>query len=80
MRLTANFTKKEFDSKDGEEMPQDVFFNIVKLANQLQILRSKLKRPIKINSGYRSPQHNKNVGGSPNSQHLLGKASDIKVK
>jgi uncharacterized protein YcbK (DUF882 family) len=30
-----------------------------------------------ISSGYRSPEHNKRVGGSPNSQHLYGKAMDI---
>ena len=35
--------------------------------------------PIIINSGYRSPQLNKKVGGSPTSNHLTGCAVDIKV-
>ena len=35
--------------------------------------------PFTINSGYRSAQRNKLVGGVPNSSHLLGKAADIKV-
>lgn len=80
MRLTTNFWKSEFDSKDGAEMPEDVLYNIQKLANQLQVLRSYLGKSIKINSGYRSPSHNKSIGGVKNSQHVLGKASDIVVK
>ena len=78
-QITTNFSKEEFNSKDGATMPDDVFCNVVKLANQLQILRNHLGKPIIINSGYRSPQHNKKVGGSPNSQHLLGKACDIRT-
>ena len=34
--------------------------------------------PIIINSGYRSPQVNKAVGGAPNSNHLTGCAADIR--
>lgn len=79
MKLTRNFHKSEFDSKDGAEMPYNVFLNIQKLATQLQTLRNIINKPIKINSGYRSPKHNYNVGGSVNSQHLLGKAADIVV-
>ena len=30
-----------------------------------------------INSGYRSPAHNKSVGGKTKSQHLEGRAADI---
>lgn len=80
MKITKNFYKSEFDSKDGAEMPKEVFYNIVKLAIQLQVLRDYLGKPIKINSGYRSPSHNKAIGGVKNSQHVLGKAADIKVK
>ena len=33
---------------------------------------------IYINDGYRCPVHNKEVGGLEDSQHLLGKAADIR--
>lgn len=79
MRLTANFNKKEFDSKDGSVMPEDVLMNVQKVANQLQVLRNHINKPIKINSGYRSPDHNRAIGGVSNSQHVLGKAADIMV-
>lgn len=34
-------------------------------------------RPLHIISGYRSPEHNRRVGGATNSQHLYGRAADI---
>lgn len=79
MRLTKNFTRQEFDSKDSSPMPSDILPNIQKLANQLQALRDHLKRPITITSAYRSPAHNARVKGARNSRHLLGQAADIKV-
>ena len=80
MRLTKNFTSREFKSKDGAQMPEDVLCNIKDLADNLQVLRDFLGEPIRINSAYRSPAHNKAIGGVKNSQHVLGKAADIKVK
>lgn len=79
MRLTENFQKHEFDSKDGAKMPKDVFCNILELSESLQVLRDEIGKPININSGYRSPGHNAIVGGVPDSQHVLGKASDISI-
>jgi uncharacterized protein YcbK (DUF882 family) len=43
------------------------------------ILYGNGKVPIAINSGFRSPEVNKRVGGSPTSNHLTGCAADIKV-
>ena len=37
------------------------------------------EEPIIINSGFRSPEVNKAVGGSPTSNHLTGCAVDIRV-
>jgi uncharacterized protein YcbK (DUF882 family) len=77
--LTKNFRLKQFHSHDGSIMPNEVFQNVKELANNLQVLRDTIKLPIKVKSGYRSPEHNASVGGVANSQHLTGKASDISV-
>ena len=78
--MTKNFSIGEFECKCGCIMPDDVLYNIVKLVNQLQTIRDIIKTPIQINSAYRCEAHNKSVGGSVNSQHLLGKAADIVIK
>lgn len=80
MRLTENFNKREFDCKCGCEMPSSVFYEIEELANELQTIRDRFNAPIQINSAYRCLSHNKAIGGVSNSQHVLGKASDIVVK
>ena len=43
----------------------------------LEALRAKAG-PLAVNSGYRCPAHNKAVGGSQRSQHVLGKAADLR--
>ena len=80
MNLTANFSKMEFESRDGFPMPPDVLRNIQELTENLQIVRDYLGEPIHISSGYRSPSHNAAIGGVSDSQHLLGKAADISMK
>jgi uncharacterized protein YcbK (DUF882 family) len=72
------FKISEFDSKDGAEMPSDVKMNVIELIDNLNVLRQELGSPLFVNSGYRSPEHNKSIGGSLNSQHLTGKAADIR--
>lgn len=34
---------------------------------------------VRVNSGYRSPAHNRAVGGAPNSNHMYGRAMDANV-
>ncbi len=43
----------------------------------LEPIRTLIKQPLHISSGYRSPQLNKAIGGATNSQHMEGKAADI---
>jgi zinc D-Ala-D-Ala carboxypeptidase len=48
--------------------------------DKLQALRDKLGRPLLLTSAYRSPEHNKRVGGAKNSQHMLGIAFDVRME
>ena len=50
-----------------------------KLIEVLEAVREHFGKPTVINSGYRCPVHNKNVGGARYSQHLYGRAADISV-
>ena len=77
--MTEHFSREEFRSKDGAHFPYEVKQNLQILAEQLEILREHFQKPININSGYRSPEHNAKVGGAENSQHLLGKAADVVI-
>jgi uncharacterized protein YcbK (DUF882 family) len=76
IKISKNFSLHEFECKDGS--------NLVKvdekLIELLQQLRDRVELPIIVHSGYRTPEHNNEVGGSPKSQHLEGKAADISVK
>lgn len=45
--------------------------------DKLQALRDRLGKPLIIRSAYRSPTHNRAVGGSPRSKHMDGAAFDI---
>ena len=78
--MTKNFSIAEFECKCGCIMPDEVLYNVVKLVNQLQTIRDVIKTPIQINSAYRCRKHNKAIGGSVSSQHILGKAADIVVR
>jgi uncharacterized protein YcbK (DUF882 family) len=74
--LTVHFSRSEFRSRDGAEHPIDC-----RLLGMLEQLRQAAGgRPITITSGYRSPEHNRRVGGASNSYHLRGMAADLKIK
>lgn len=47
------------------------------LMTLLDQIREDFGEPIRVTSGYRCPDHNKKVGGVPNSTHQLGKGADI---
>lgn len=45
----------------------------------LELLRARIARPLTISSGFRCPDHNRAIGGSPQSQHLAGRAADVQA-
>ena len=80
MKLTKNFKRQEFDSKDGIKVPQELIENVTELATNLEVLRTEIGEPVHVTSGYRSPKHNKKVGGKQQSFHLRAMAGDLTCK
>ena len=81
IELSENFTLKEL-TKTNTGLPNFItdleISNLRRLCERvLQPARDILGSAIIVNSGYRSYQVNKAVGGAPTSQHLLGEAADI---
>ncbi len=76
VRLSTNFKVKEFACQDGS----DPIFIDSELVSVLQKIRNHFGKAVTITSAYRTPGHNKSVGGTTYSQHLYGKAADIKVQ
>lgn len=76
--LSPHFQVKEFASISGSTIYSDNVLISGELINMLEKLFDKLKcTSIVINSGYRTAEHDKAVGGSSSKQHVLGKAADI---
>lgn len=71
-RLSAHFVASEFACPHcGVSVVRD---DLVQL---LERVRSHVKKPLHIVSGYRCPVHNAAIGGAPNSQHMYGAAADV---
>ena len=75
-KVSTNFRVREFACQDGS----DPIFIDSELVSVLQKIRNHFGKPVTITSAYRTPGHNKAVGGTTYSQHLYGKAADIKVQ
>lgn len=86
MKLSNNFTVAEFCKSQtairkgiNNEMTDEQLLNARALAeNVLQPIRNEFGVTV-INSGFRSVELNKSIGGSERSQHCLGEAADIEV-
>ena len=74
-KLSSNFRVREFACTDGS----DPIFIDADLVDVLQKIRTHFGKAVTITSAYRTPSRNKAVGGETYSQHLYGRAADIKV-
>lgn len=72
-----HFTLDEFDSPDipGSGVKMHPVF-----LETLDKVREVARIPFFINSGYRTLEHNKEIGGATHSAHLRGLAADIKAE
>ena len=82
----AELCKTSVRTADGNIPSHAAIENLKRLSGWLEMLRSEWNTrygdgddPVIINSGYRSPQVNKAVGGVATSNHLTGCAVDIRV-
>lgn len=81
-QLTTHFKVREFRCQDGTDkilIDSDLPLLLEKLYTSLQHNGYDMIG-IYINSGYRTPSHDKAVGGSGKGQHVEGKAADINVR
>ena len=69
-----NFTPYEMRSHDDGSVYVDWLF-----MEKLQNIRAACGFPLPVNSGYRTPAHNRSIGGTPDGPHTTGHAVDIKV-
>ena len=84
MRLSKNFVLSEITRSNtakrlgiSNEPSKKHLANMQKLITELiQPMRDSIG-PIRISSGYRSPQLNRAIGGSSKSQHCKGQALDL---
>ena len=87
MQLSENFslneltksqtaTRKGIDNKPNDE----IIFNLKALSTHiLQKIRNHYERPVRVTSGYRSPELCVAIGSSKNSQHAKGEAADFEI-
>lgn len=86
MNLSPNFTLEELTvsqtavRRGFDNTPNaSEIANLVRVAALLEEVRALVKKPITVNSGFRSKQVNDAVGSRDTSQHRLGCAADIRV-
>ena len=87
MKLSENFslnemtksqtaTRKGIDNTPSEEHKQNLKALCEKI---LQPIRDHYKKPVRITSGYRSPDLCEAIGSSKSSQHAKGEAADFEI-
>lgn len=81
MQLTEHFSLEELTATAHRGIdntaPAPIVPHLKMLAEGLERVRALLGHPIHVNSGYRCPDLNTEVGGSKTSAHMKGYAGDF---
>ena len=83
-QLTKDFSLSDFNSSDGERVPDHLIPSIQLVANNLQKIKDELSAfhegevSIVVTSGYRSKAVNDQAGSTEKSRHRIGQAVDFK--
>lgn len=62
----------------AHKCPPELEVNLSDLLHRINILRGVYGQPMIVTSGYRTPDHNKRIGGAKNSAHLYCQAVDFR--
>lgn len=74
--LSPHFSLEELSPSDTP--PEEAMRRLQRLCVEvLEPIRSVVGCPLRVTSGYRTPEHNRRIGGSRHSQHLRGEAADV---
>lgn len=86
MNLAPNFTLAEMARTNHRKLAQHnlddaaTYVDALRsVATMLQVVRDHYGSPVIVHSGYRCPELNTLIGGSPTSQHQRGEAADFSV-
>lgn len=85
MNLSKNLTLEEVTRSStadrlhirNDNMSNETLENLKAIASNVFQPARDILGPIRISSGYRSPELNKAIGGAQNSQHSVGEALDL---
>jgi len=77
-QVSSNFWSTEWDCNCTYSECEWTYIEMDHVAN-LQEMRNRWGKSVKIDSGYRCARHNQEEGGASNSRHKISDATDIKV-
>lgn len=77
---SKHLTWAELACKDGTSYPYEYAQDgrLVKLVTMFEDIRSIYNKPITVISAFRTPEWNRKIGGAKHSQHVQGRALDLK--
>lgn len=74
-----HFTPKELSCRCGGKFCRGEYFHDAVFLDNLETLRTDLRRPLRLTSARRCKRHNAAGGGASRSQHMLRIAADIEL-